>query len=118
MNVLHMELDLANMRSMRDFCKTFLQREKRLDILINNAATDLVLTLELTLKLTLYIATDPGADPGADPETDPSSWTYHYSIIFRMLMQAIMFMFFVPCETGAQTVSDEAAKLSGGYFTD
>jgi NAD(P)-dependent dehydrogenase (short-subunit alcohol dehydrogenase family) len=36
-NVHHMELDLANMRSIQDFCKTFLQREKRLDILINNA---------------------------------------------------------------------------------
>uniref|UniRef100_G3N8W5 Si:dkey-174n20.1 n=1 Tax=Gasterosteus aculeatus aculeatus TaxID=481459 RepID=G3N8W5_GASAC len=38
LNVLHMELDLANLRSVRGFCKNFLQREKRLDILINNAA--------------------------------------------------------------------------------
>lgn len=37
LNVLHMELDLANLRSVRGFCKNFLQREKRLDILINNA---------------------------------------------------------------------------------
>lgn len=37
MNVLFMEVDLANMRSIRDFCKNFLQKEKRLDILINNA---------------------------------------------------------------------------------
>ena len=37
LNVLHMELDLANLRSVREFCKSFLQREKRLDILINNA---------------------------------------------------------------------------------
>ena len=40
-NVLHKELDLANMRSIRDFCKSFLQREKRLDILINNAGQSL-----------------------------------------------------------------------------
>uniref|UniRef100_A0A672K876 Uncharacterized protein n=1 Tax=Sinocyclocheilus grahami TaxID=75366 RepID=A0A672K876_SINGR len=37
MNVLYMEVDLANMRSIREFSKTFLQKEKRLDILINNA---------------------------------------------------------------------------------
>lgn len=37
LNVLHMELDLANLRSVRKFCKSFLHREKRLDILINNA---------------------------------------------------------------------------------
>lgn len=37
LNVLHMELDLANLRSVREFCKSFLQTEKRLDILINNA---------------------------------------------------------------------------------
>lgn len=37
MNVLHMHLDLANLRAIREFCKAFLQKEKRLDILINNA---------------------------------------------------------------------------------
>ncbi|XP_026858720.2 retinol dehydrogenase 11 [Electrophorus electricus] len=37
MNVLYMRVDLANMRSIREFSKTFLQKEKRLDILINNA---------------------------------------------------------------------------------
>lgn len=40
MNVLFMEVDLANMRSIREFCKKFLQKEKRLDILINNAGKD------------------------------------------------------------------------------
>lgn len=52
-----------------------------------------------------------------------SSWTCHYSFLFRMLMQVVMWMFFVPCEIGAQTViycavSDDAAKHSGGYFVD
>ena len=37
LNVCSMELDLANLRSVREFCRSFLQREKRLDILINNA---------------------------------------------------------------------------------
>ncbi|KAJ0067905.1 hypothetical protein NL108_011687 [Boleophthalmus pectinirostris] len=43
LNVAHMELDLANLRSVRDFCKKFLQAEKRLDILINNAGMPSVL---------------------------------------------------------------------------
>ncbi|XP_068615111.1 retinol dehydrogenase 14-like [Brachionichthys hirsutus] len=52
-----------------------------------------------------------------------SGWTSHYSVLFQMLMQVIMWMFFVPCEIGAQTVvycavADEAAKHSGGYFVD
>uniref|UniRef100_A0A8C6USF7 Si:dkey-174n20.1 n=1 Tax=Neogobius melanostomus TaxID=47308 RepID=A0A8C6USF7_9GOBI len=37
LNVLQMEVDLANLRSVREFCKKFLHIEKRLDILINNA---------------------------------------------------------------------------------
>lgn len=41
--VAHMELDLANLRSVREFCKKFLQSEKRLDILINNAGMPSVL---------------------------------------------------------------------------
>lgn len=41
MNVLFMEVDLANMRSVREFCKNFLQKEKRLDVLINNAGGQL-----------------------------------------------------------------------------
>lgn len=40
LNVFHMELDLANLKTVREFCKNFLQREKRLDILINNAGND------------------------------------------------------------------------------
>lgn len=40
-----------------------------------------------------------------------------------MLMQVIMWMFFVSCEMGAQTVvycavSEEAARNNGGYFVD
>lgn len=37
LNISHMDLDLANLQSVRDFCKCFLQKEKRLDVLINNA---------------------------------------------------------------------------------
>ncbi|XP_062307546.1 retinol dehydrogenase 14 [Osmerus eperlanus] len=193
-NVLHMELDLANMRSIRDFCKNFLQREKRLDILINNAGipglldwtddnfsmcfgvnhlghfllTNLLLgrlrecspSRVVTLTCSNYkyqkldfqdlnynllpfftycrsklanlyftqelsrIAQGKGVTSYAvHPGYVQSSWTCHYSVLFRMLMQVIMWMFFVPCEMGAQTVvwcsvSDEAAKHSGGYFTD
>lgn len=43
LNVLHMEVDLASLRSIREFCKQFLQSEKRLDILINNAGMPSVL---------------------------------------------------------------------------
>lgn len=44
-------------------------------------------------------------------------------MLFRMLMQVVMWMFFVSCEAGAQTViycavSDDVAKHSGGYFMD
>ncbi|XP_010874346.1 retinol dehydrogenase 11 [Esox lucius] len=193
-NVLHMELDLANMRSIRDFTKIFLEREKRLDILINNAgmpsvldwtddnfsmcfgvnhlghflltnlllgrlkesAPSRVVTLtcssykyqkldfqDLNYNLlpfftycrsklaNIYFSQELGritegkgvTTYAVHPSYVQSSWTYHYSILFRMLMQVIMFMFFVPCEMGAQTVvycavSDEAAKHSGGYFID
>lgn len=52
-----------------------------------------------------------------------SSWTSHYSTLYRILVQVVMFMFFVSCEAGAQTVvycavSDEVLPHSGGYFTD
>jgi len=33
-----MKLDLGSLSSVREFVKEFLQREKRLDVLINNAA--------------------------------------------------------------------------------
>lgn len=40
-----------------------------------------------------------------------------------MFMKVIMFMFFVPCEAGAQTVvhcavADEVTAHNGGYFSD
>lgn len=59
----------------------------------------------------------------ASPGFVQSGWTSHFSILFRMLMQVIMWMFFVSCEIGAQTVvycavSEEAAKNNGGYFAD
>ncbi|XP_053726203.1 retinol dehydrogenase 14 [Synchiropus splendidus] len=192
--VLHMELDLANLRSVREFCKSFLQKEKRLDILINNAAmpsvldwtddsfsmcfgvnhlghfllTNLLLprlkecapSRVVTLTCSTYkyqkldfqdlnynllpfftysrsklaniyfsqelgrIAEGRGVTTYAvHPGFVQSSWTCHYSFLFRMLMQVIMWMFFVSSEVGAQTViycavSDEAAKHSGGYFVD
>ena len=47
LNVSHMELDLANLRSVREFCKSFLQREKRLDILVNNAGEENVVHIHL-----------------------------------------------------------------------
>ncbi|TKS78564.1 Retinol dehydrogenase 14 [Collichthys lucidus] len=194
LNVLHMELDLANLRSVREFCKSFLQTEKRLDILINNAAmpsvldwtddgfsmcfgvnhlghfllTNLLLprlkecapSRVVTLTCSTYkyqklnfqdlnynllpfftycrsklaniyfsqelarITEGKGVTSYAvHPGFVQSGWTCHYSFLFRMLMQVIMWMFFVPCEIGAQTViycavSDEAAKHSGGYFVD
>ncbi|XP_071339875.1 retinol dehydrogenase 14 [Trachinotus anak] len=194
LNVLHMELDLANLRSVREFCKSFLQREKRLDILINNAGmpgvldwtddsfsmcfgvnhlghfllTNLLLprlkecapsrVVTLTCSTYKYQKLDfqdlnynllpfftycrsklaniyfsqelaritEGKEVtscAVHPGFVQSGWTCHYSILFRMLMQVIMWMFFVPCEIGAQTViycavSDEAAKHSGGYFVD
>ncbi|XP_035020939.2 retinol dehydrogenase 14 [Hippoglossus stenolepis] len=194
LNVLHMELDLANLRSVQEFSKSFLQREKRLDILINNAGmpsvldwtdddfsmcfgvnhlghfllTNLLLprlkecapsrVITLTCSTYKYQKLDfqdlnynllpfftycrsklaniyfsqelaritEGKDVtccAVHPGFVQSGWTCHYSFLFRMLMQVIMWMFFVPCEIGAQTVvhcavSDEAAKHSGGYFVD
>uniref|UniRef100_UPI00398F5386 retinol dehydrogenase 12 n=1 Tax=Pristiophorus japonicus TaxID=55135 RepID=UPI00398F5386 len=37
MNVHFRKLDLSSLRSIREFCRDFLEKEKRLDILINNA---------------------------------------------------------------------------------
>lgn len=52
-----------------------------------------------------------------------SNWTCHYSFLYQLLMKVIMFMFFVPCEAGAQTVvhcavADEVVAHNGGYFSD
>ncbi|XP_041855319.1 retinol dehydrogenase 14 isoform X2 [Melanotaenia boesemani] len=194
LNVGHMELDLANLSSVREFCKNFLQREKRLDILINNAGMPSILSWTddgfsmcfgvnhlghflltnlllprlkecapsrvITLTCSSYkyqklnfqdlnynlvpfftycrsklaniyfsqelarITEGKGVTSYAvHPGYVQSCWTCHYSFLFRMLMQVIMWMFFVPCEIGAQTViycamSDEAAQHSGGYFVD
>ncbi|XP_062398463.1 retinol dehydrogenase 14 [Sardina pilchardus] len=193
-NVLYMELDLANMRSIREFCTTFLQKEKRLDILINNAgipsvldwtddnfsmcfgvnhlghflltnlllgrlkesAPSRVITLtcdnykyqkldfqDLNYNLLPFFTycrsklaniyfiqelarmTDgKGVTAYAvHPGYVHSNWTCHFSILFRIVMQVIMFMFFVPCELGAQTViycavSDTVTDHNGGYFAD
>ncbi|XP_030647347.1 retinol dehydrogenase 14 [Chanos chanos] len=194
MNVLHMDLDLANVRSVRDFCKSFLQREKRLDILINNAGmpsvldwtddhfsmcfgvnhlghfllTNLLLgrlqesapSRVITLTCSLYkyqkldfqdlnynllpfftycrsklaniyftqelarLTEGKGVTAYAvHPGYVQSNWTCHYSVLFRILMRVIMFMFFVSCELGAQTVvhcavTDEVTQHNGGYFSD
>ncbi|XP_056275955.1 retinol dehydrogenase 14 [Pseudoliparis swirei] len=194
LNVLHMELDLANLRSVGEFCKSFLQREKRLDILINNAAmpgvlqwtddnfsmcfgvnhlghfllTNLLLprlkecapSRVVTLTCASYkfqkldfqdlnynllpfftycrsklaniyfsqevarVTEGKGVTSYAvHPGFVQSEWVCHYSVLLRLLLQVLMWMFFVPCEVGAQTVvycavSDEAAKHNGGYFVD
>lgn len=52
-----------------------------------------------------------------------SNWTCRYSFLFQLLMKVIMFMFFVSCEAGAQTVvhccvSDRVINNNGGYFCD
>ncbi|XP_061788204.1 retinol dehydrogenase 14 [Nerophis lumbriciformis] len=192
--VVHMELDLANLRSVRDFCETFLRQEKRLDVLVNNAAmpgvldwtedgfsmcfgvnhlghfllTDLLLgrlkecapSRVVTLTCSSYkyqkldfqdlnynllpfftycrsklanvyfshqlgrLTQGKGVTSYAvHPGFVQSGWTCHYSVLFRVLMRVVMWMFFVPCEAGAQTVvhcavSDHAAKMGGGYFVD
>ncbi|XP_047448717.1 retinol dehydrogenase 14 [Mugil cephalus] len=194
LNVLHMKLDLASLRSVRDFCKNFLQREKRLDILINNAGmpgvldwtddgfsmcfgvnhlghfllTNLLLprlrecapSRVVTVSCSTYqyqkldfqdlnynllpfftycrsklaniyfsqelarITKGKGVTTYAvHPGFVQSNWTSHYSLLCRMLMQVVMWMFYVSSEVGAQTVvycavSDEATKHSGGYFVD
>ncbi|XP_073695937.1 retinol dehydrogenase 11 [Garra rufa] len=194
MNVLYMEVDLANMKSIREFSKTYLQKEKRLDILINNAAmpsvldwtddefsmcfgvnhlghyllTNLLLprlkesspsrVINLTCSSYKYQKLDfqdlnynlfpfftycrsklaniyfiqelarmmegKGVTAYAvHPGYVQSNWTCHYSVLFRILVQVVMFMFFVSCEAGAQTVvhcavSDEVLPHNGGYFTD
>ncbi|KAF4112807.1 retinol dehydrogenase 11 [Onychostoma macrolepis] len=194
MNVLYMEVDLANMRSVREFSKTFLQKEKRLDILINNAGmpsvldwtdddfsmcfgvnhlapfllTNLLLprlkesspsrVINLTCSSYKYQKLDfqdlnynlfpfftycrsklaniyftqelarmlEGKGVTAysvHPGYVQSNWTCHYSVLFRILVQVVMFMFFVSCEAGAQTVvycavSDEVLEHNGGYFAD
>ncbi|XP_076846066.1 retinol dehydrogenase 11 [Brachyhypopomus gauderio] len=194
MNVLYMLVDLSNMRSIRDFSKTFLHKEKRLDILINNAGvpsildwtddnfsmcfgvnhlghfllTNLLLprlresapsrVITLTCSSYKYQKLDfqdlnynllpfftycrsklaniyftqelarlmegKGVTAYAvHPGYVQSSWTGHYSFLFRLLMKAIMFMFYVPCELGAQTVvycavASEVTAHNGGYFSD
>ncbi|XP_043096296.1 retinol dehydrogenase 11 [Puntigrus tetrazona] len=194
MNVLYMEVDLANMRSIREFSKAFLQKEKRLDILINNAGmpsvldwtdddfsmcfgvnhlghfllTNLLLprlkesspsrVINLTCSSYKYQKLDfqdlnynlfpfftycrsklaniyftqelarmlegKGVTAYAvHPGYVQSNWTCHYSVLFRILVQVVMFMFFVSCEAGAQTVvycavSDDVLEHNGGYFTD
>nr|XP_055054765.1 retinol dehydrogenase 11 [Misgurnus anguillicaudatus] len=194
MNVFYMEVDLANMKSIRDFGKTFLQREKRLDILINNAGMPSVLdwtddnfsmcfgvnhlghflltslllprlkesspsrVITLTCSSYKYQKLDfqdlnynlfpfftycrsklaniyftqelarmmegKGVTAYAvHPGYVQSNWTCHFSVLYRIVMQVVMFMFFVSCETGAQTVvycavSDEVVQHNGGYFSD
>ncbi|XP_028851716.1 retinol dehydrogenase 14 [Denticeps clupeoides] len=193
-DVFFMELDLANMRSIREFCKAFLQKEKRLDILINNAGmpsvldwtddnfsmcfgvnhlghfllTNLLLgrlkecapsrvvtltcsnykyqkldfqdlnynlfplftycrsklaNIYFTQELARMMEGKGVTAYAVHPGYVHSGWTCHFSILFRMVMQVVMFMFFVPCELGAQSVihcavSDEVTGHSGGYFAD
>ncbi|KAL7391649.1 hypothetical protein ABVT39_012059 [Epinephelus coioides] len=176
LNVLHMELDLANLHSVREFCMPsvldwtddgfsmcfgvnhlghFLLTNLLLPRL-KECAPSRVLTLtcssykyqkldfqDLNYNLlpfftycrsklaNIYFSQEVAritegkgvTSYAVHPGFVQSSWTCHFSILFRMLMQVVMWMFFVPCEIGAQTViycavSDEAAKHSGGYFVD
>ncbi|KAL7839890.1 hypothetical protein SRHO_G00265480 [Serrasalmus rhombeus] len=194
LNVLHMEVDLANMKSIREFSKTFLQKEKRLDILINNAGVPSVLNwtddnfsmcfgvnhLGHFLLTNLLLPRLKESSPSrvitltcsnykyqrldfqdlnynlfpfftycrsklaniyftqelarmmegkgvmayaVHPGYVQSNWTCHYSFLFQLLMKVIMFMFYVSCEAGAQTVvhcavADEVITNNGGYFCD
>ncbi|XP_056601232.1 retinol dehydrogenase 11 [Triplophysa dalaica] len=194
LNVLYMEVDLANMESIRYFSKSFLQQEKRLDILINNAGmpsvldwtddnfsmcfgvnhlghfllTNLLLprlkesspskvitltcsnykyqkldfqdlnynlfpfftycrsklaNIYFTLELARMMEGKGVTAYSVHPGYVQSNWTCHFSVLFRILMQVVMFMFFISCEAGAQTVvycavSDEVLPHNGGYFTD
>ncbi|TNN45761.1 Retinol dehydrogenase 14 [Liparis tanakae] len=171
LNVLHMELDLANLRSVGEFCKSFLQREKRLDILINNAAMPGVLQwtddnfsmcfgvnhLGHFLLTNLLLPRLKECAPSRVVTLTCSSYKYQkldfQDLNYNLLpfftycrsklaniyfsqevarvtegkgvtsYAVLMWMFFVPCEVGAQTVvycavSDEAAKHNGGYFVD
>ncbi|XP_069475471.1 retinol dehydrogenase 14-like [Ambystoma mexicanum] len=43
LNVRFMQLNMANLQSIRDFCKDFIRNEKRLDILINNEGVPAIL---------------------------------------------------------------------------
>ncbi|KAL6465273.1 hypothetical protein MHYP_G00254060 [Metynnis hypsauchen] len=194
MNVLYMEVDLANMKSIREFSKTFLQKEKRLDILVNNAGIPSVLNwtddnfsmcfgvnhLGHFLLTNLLLPRLKESSPSrvitltcsnykyqrldfqdlnynllpfftycrsklaniyftqelarmmegkgvmayaVHPGYVQSNWTCHYSFLFQLLMKVIMFMFYVSCEAGAQTVihcavADEVITNNGGYFSD
>ncbi|MBN3315708.1 RDH14 dehydrogenase, partial [Atractosteus spatula] len=176
LNVSYMELDLANLQSVREFCKTFLQKEQRLDILINNAGENVfknqissyclpsVLHLQqfrvITLTSSVYkyqkldfqdlnyniipfftfcrsklaniyftqelsrLMEGKGVTAYAvHPGFVQSNWTCHFSILFRVVMQVIMYMFSVSCEVGAQTViycavSADVLQYSGGFFSD
>ncbi|XP_006640365.2 retinol dehydrogenase 14 [Lepisosteus oculatus] len=194
LNVSYMELDLANLQSVREFCQTFLQKEQRLDVLINNAGMPSVLgwtddrfsmcfgvnhlghflltslllnrlkecapsrVITLTSSVYKYQKLDfqdlnynvipfftfcrsklaniyftqelsrlmegKGVTAYAvHPGFVQSNWTCYFSILFRIVMQVIMYMFFVSCEVGAQTViycavSDDVLQYSGSFFSD
>ncbi|XP_077317521.1 retinol dehydrogenase 14-like isoform X3 [Lithobates pipiens] len=93
MNVQFWCLNLANLQSIRNFCREFLKAEKRLDILIN---------------LDGYVVDE---------------WKSKFSILFRIVMYVFTSMFFISCQAAAQTViycavSDDILQHNGGYFSD
>ncbi|XP_053558059.1 retinol dehydrogenase 14 [Bombina bombina] len=194
MNVRFQSLNIANLQCIRDFCKDFLRKEKRLDILINNAGVPAVLdwtengfsmcfgvnhlgpflltnllldrlkscapsrivtvtsnvhkylkldlsdlnynivplftycrsklanvyfTQELAQQVERHGITACAVHPGYVV----GDWTSQFSVLFRIVWFVVTSMFFIPCETGAQTVihcavSDEILQHNGGYFSD
>ncbi|XP_075070622.1 retinol dehydrogenase 12-like [Mixophyes fleayi] len=194
MNVRFCILNMANLQSIRNFCKEFLKNENCLHILINNDGVPAVLdwtdngfsmcfgvnhlgpflltnlllerlkscapsrivnvtsnvhkyqkldftdlnynivplftycrsklanvyfTQELAHQMERHGVTTCAVHPGYVV----GEWTSKFSILFRIVMCVITSLFFISCQTAAQTViycavSDDILQHNGGYFSD